>query len=283
MTHTLKTGLVLAACLGCLTTSFAMDKSTYEASDGDCEAAKVVYTYKPDSLFEVHTHVGYLSDITLRAGEKVTFIGGGDTKRWLIDQSNVGNVTHIYIKPLRSGIATNMIINTDQHSYRLYVVADDGNYTPIVEWEFPEDVSFKKLVDHPLPYKNKAEKDFLDMYTVKKGDTYVLKSINRNYKLKKHGKLTNDVFPTEIFDDGTRTYIHMPKSNKYDQPTLYRVNDRNKEELVNYRYRDGYFIADRVFTHARLRYSSESYVDIYPSDKNDLYQPVLQPGGGDMK
>ncbi len=32
-------------------------------------------------------------------------------------------------------------------------------------------------------------------------------------------------------DDSTRTYIHMPKTNKYNQPTFYRVNDKNKEEI----------------------------------------------------
>lgn len=269
-------GLLLAAVFCCcLTPAWAADKSTYVSSDGECVAAKVTYTYKPDSLFEVHTHMGYLTDITLRSGEKVTFIGGGDTKRWLIDQSSVGSVTHIYIKPLATGIATNLIINTDQHTYRLYIVSDMGNYTPIVEWDFPEDHAMKKMLDKPLPYRNKKEKEFLDMYAIKKGDQYILKSINRNYKIKKHGKLNQKVLPTEVFDDGVHTYIHMPKSNQYDQPTLYRVNDNNKEELVNYRYRDGYFIADRVFTKARLRYSSESWCDIMPADKNELYQPVL--------
>lgn len=275
MKHKLKKRLLATVCLCCLSSSMtmAMDKSTYETSNGNGIAAKVVYEYKPDSLFAVHTHVGYVSDITLRAGEKVTYIAGGDTKRWLIDQASVGNVTHIYIKPLKSGINTNMIINTDQRSYRLYVVSDDGDYTPILEWEFPEDNTFQKMVDHPLPYKDKAEKQFLDLYTVKKGNTYVLKDINRNYKIRKHGKLSPDVLPTEIFDDGTRTYIHMPPTNKYDQPTLYRVNERNKEELVNYRYRDGYFIADRVFTKARLRYTSSLYIDILPAKTNELHKP----------
>ena len=34
--------------------------------------------------------------------------------------------------------------------------------------------------------------------------------------------------------------------------------------LVNYRVRHGYIIADRVFDHARLKYSDREYVDILP-------------------
>ncbi len=44
------------------------------------------------------------------------------------------------MKTPKTGIVTNMIINTDQHSYRFPVVADDGDYPPIVEWEFPKDI-----------------------------------------------------------------------------------------------------------------------------------------------
>lgn len=35
------------------------------------------------------------------------------------------------------------------------------------------------------------------------------------------------------------------KTNKYDQLVLYRMNEKNKEALVNYRYRNSYFIYGR--------------------------------------
>ena len=58
--------------------------------------------------------------------------------------------------------------------------------------------------------------------------------------------------------------LGMPKSNKYDLPTRYLVEDGNKLSLVNYRVRGQYFIADRVFEKARLKYSSTRYIDIVP-------------------
>ena len=93
-------------------------------------------------------------------------------------------------------------------------------------------------------------------------------------------KADTALFPLKVFDDGTRTYIQMPKSNKYDLPVLYNVENIDKEKLtlVNYRIHGAYFIADRVFTHARLYYSSSVYVDLYPK-KEDSGLPKLLTGG----
>ena len=262
----MKRPLFAALLVCCLTSSaMAMDKSTYYVHDGVGDAAKVVYEYKPDSLFQVKAQMGCISDIELKAGEKINYIGAGDTKRWLIDRATVGGTEHIYIKPLAPGIETNMIINTDVRSYRFYLVSVAENYVPIVQFDFPDE-SFQKALAAPLPWKNKEEKLYFDIYTEKKGNSYVPKKINSRYKVKKHGKLDTSVLPLEIFDDDTRTYIHMPDSNKYDQRVLYNVQD-GKLTLVNYRVRGNYIIADRVFNNARLYYTSKTYVDITPSEQ----------------
>ena len=60
MKHTLlAAGLICCLC----TSAYAMDKSTYFTGDGDCTAAKVVYDYKPDSLFQVNAQMGFVSDV----------------------------------------------------------------------------------------------------------------------------------------------------------------------------------------------------------------------------
>ena len=103
----MKKTMVAAGLICCLCSSaYAMDKSTYFTGDGDCEAAKVVYDYKPDSLFQVNAQMGFVSDIQLKPGEKINYIGAGDTKRWLIDKATVGSAEHIYIG------------DTDQHDHQ---------------------------------------------------------------------------------------------------------------------------------------------------------------------
>ena len=264
--------ILAGALIAAISTGSAMaaDQELYNTWDGSQNASKITYEYKADSQYEVHTRMGYVTDIKLKPGESITYLAAGDTKRWLIDKAKVGNVTHVYIKPIAKNIMTNMIINSSTHSYRLLI--DEGdNYTPIIEFSFPlEDMA--KALTTPMKL-TKEQKEFNAIYTTKdaKGKR-VLKKINRNYEMKKHGKVEDDMLPVEIFDDGIRTAIKMPQSNKYDLPTLYLVDDENKLTLVNYRPRGDYFVADRVFRHARLKYSSKSWVDIKPKKAPEIQE-----------
>lgn len=242
--------------------SYAEDaQSLYNTWEGTKSAAKITYEYKPDSLFEVHTKLGYVTDIKLKPGETINYMAAGDTRRWQIDTSIVNGITHVYIKPMAKGIMTNMIINSSSHSYRLLI--DEGNdLSAIIEFSFLKEDMQKSLLK-PFPL-TKKQKNFNEIYTTKKDGHLKLKKMNRHYQIKKHGKFDDDVLPTEIFDDGTRTYFKMPQSNKYDFPTLYLVDDQNKLSLVNYRVRGKFFVADRVFSKARLQYSPRRWIDITP-------------------
>lgn len=248
--------------------SFA-DQPIYAVEDGKQVASKTVYAFKPDSLYEVHCRVGYITDIKLKPGEAVSYSLVGDTSRWMFDQTTVGGVTHIYIKPMAEGIQTNLIVNSPTRSYRFVISEGPEEYSPIIEFTF-EDEERKTMYSKPVELSPK-QKLFNEIYTTN-GEIEgrpILKKLNRRYEMKKHGKLDDDMLPTEVFDDGTRTYLKMPASNKYDLPTLYLVDEGNKLTLVNYRVRDAYFVADRVFSKARLKYSAKTYVDIIANeDKN---------------
>ena len=248
--------------------SFA-DQAIYAVEDGKQVASKTVYAFKPDSLYEVHCRVGYITDIKLKPGEAVSYSLVGDTSRWMFDQTTVGGVTHIYIKPMAEGIQTNLIVNSPTRSYRFVISEGPEEYSPIIEFTF-EDEERKAMYSKPVELSPK-QKLFNEIYTTN-GEIEgrpILKKLNRRYEMKKHGKLDDDMLPTEVFDDGTRTYLKMPASNKYDLPTLYLVDEGNKLTLVNYRVRDAYFVADRVFSKARLKYSAKTYVDIIANeDKN---------------
>lgn len=271
---TLRKGVFLVLALGLLGTTFsyAEDKPTYFPDDGTYKAAKVVWEYKPDSLYKVNTSQGFVTDIELKPGEQVTYIAAGDTVRWKVDQATVSGVTHIYIKPIRNNIETNMIINTSARSYRLYLVSDDTSiFSPIIQFSFQKEEMEAKLAK---PIKlTKEEKQFQDIYT-EKGPSGIrqVKKLNRAYTVKRHGKVPDDLYPSEIFDDGTRTYFKMPKTNKYDMPVLYNVDDAGKLSLVNYRMNGQYMIADKVFLRAKLVFSAKSNLEITANNAKDLYQ-----------
>lgn len=246
-------------------------QAVYNVNDGKQIATELQYDYYANSLYCINVKVGHVTDIILHEGEN--FIGaiGGDTKQWMIDKARVGNVTHIYIKPLVNSARTDIIINTDKRSYHFLITATDY-YNPIVSFNFPEEiVTQKKTEIKKLNKPTKEEKEFMTIFTESKNGEVVLKDMNYKYKIKANNKrLAEDICPKKVFDDGVRTYIEMPK-NRYDLPVLYNVDDMDDEKLtlVNYRIKGKYYIADRVFNHARLQYTSKLYVDIYPVEEGD--------------
>lgn len=245
-------------------------QAVYYTREGAKDAASLVYQYHPNSTYSVNTKMGFVTDIELHPGDTISYIAGGDTARWAIDTSTVSGTAHIYVKPLAKNIHTNLIVNTNRYSYRIGIYSTDTP-TTLVRWEYPDEIreAMKREMARPV-YKDKKEKTYLDTHTEAVNGMPVQKHLNYGYELKNHG-VAQATMPTEVFDDGTRTYIKIPAQNKYDFPTLYHVNDQNKLTLVNYRVVGSYLVADRVFSKARLTYTSKSYVEIRSSTKTTLH------------
>lgn len=225
----------------------------------------LVYPYKAGRLYSAKTQLGHITDIELRAGERIQNVLAGETKRWGIETAMVGRVPHVYVKPKAANISTNFIINTNQRSYRL-VLSSTDSYTPIIRWSYEKEIQ-KSHKTKRIKSSHATAVDaeiFMQWHEGK----LIPKVLNDAYRLQGSKRADRLLYPKRVFDDGTRTYIEMPKSNRYDLPVLYNVDDAEKKgklTLVNYRIRHGYFIADRVFQHARLYFSHRVYVDIYPA------------------
>lgn len=225
-------------------------KPVYVLDDAVKVGSRVTYKYLPDSQFHVNTKMGFITDIELKPGETITYIAGGDTSRWLIDKAVVANVQHVYIKPIEKDIKTNVIVNTNLHSYRLEVSSGD-NYDPLVTFDFDDNKSFggsgmslKELRANRLSVSGKK---------------------NFDYRIKAKKNADVSLMPAEIFDDGVKTYIRMPDDNKYDLPVIYSIDpwDGKTLSMVNYRRQGDYFVIDRVMEHGRLFYHQKFYIDFY--------------------
>lgn len=222
--------------------------STQDATQAAYSEADTTFFYSPGSLYKIYTKEGFVTDIQLQPGEEIQYVGGGDTVRWVIDQAQSGSgnnkTWHIYLKPMKNGLATNFIINTDKHSYQLQVEATDW-YTPIVKWTYPQEE--KTAFYRAQTVARKYEEENLGAIS--------LESLNFNYKIT-NGE-SCDWTPTEIFDDGTKTYIRMPEvMSKSNAPVLF-VKDGKNLALVNYRLKNGMYVVDRLFKEAELRNGSE--------------------------
>lgn len=239
----------------------------YSIEDAAWQESRLVYPYHDGSMYQVYTQLGHVTDIELHVGESIQNVMAGETSSWGIETAKVGGTAHVYIKPKAAGISTNFVINTDRRSYRL-MVASTEEYEPVVCWTYPADQQRKKARERELT--NRSDGMYPELFMKRYQGRMIPKAMNSSYRLEGSRRASKELFPLQIFDDGTRTYIEMPQNNKYDLPVLYNVDDAEKKgklTLVNYRMHGAYFIADRVFAHARLYYSHKVYVDIYPEDE----------------
>ena len=206
--------LVTTFAFVCATTPVFAQEAIYAVADGKLNASELTYDFYDDSLYCINVKVGHVTDIILHQGENFISAIGGDTKQWMIDKARVGNVTHIYIKPLVNSARTDIIINTDKRSYHFLVTATDY-YNPIVSFNFPEEIAAQKKAEiKKLNEPTKEEKEFMTIFTESKNGEVVLKDMNYKYKIKANNKrLAEDICPKKVFDDGVRTLLMISCSN----------------------------------------------------------------------
>ena len=185
---------------------------------GKKEAIKktsVVFNYSENSIYEVYSKPDYLTTLRLAPNEKVIFKAGGDTERWMIEEAVGGkeNRTYIYIKPLEEDIKTNINIVTDKHSYFINIESKNGEYNPLVEWQYPNE---RKILMNE--YEDNSEAI----------DTTDLMKLNYRYFWNKNSKLS----PVQVFDNGKKTFIVL-KANLQEMPAFYVKGLDNQLSLVN--------------------------------------------------
>ena len=217
--------------------------------DVNATGAEAGFAYAPSQIFTVWCKEGFLTDIRLQPGEELQYIGGGDTVRWMVDKAVSGNGAdrqwHVYLKPLRGSIETNIIINTDRRSYQLFAKTDGVGYNPMVAWVYPQDQLAQ--VNKELQRNTNAQRNMPN----RAGATP--ESLDFNYDIANVSGAENWT-PVAVYNDGQKTYLKMPAAMANDEaPALFVRDGRNGLMMVNYRIRKGVYIVDRLFQQAELR------------------------------
>jgi P-type conjugative transfer protein TrbG len=232
-----------------ITTVTSEDVSPAEYTQNALEAANqqaaVVFDYVPNEIYKVYSAPGYLTDIRLQSGEEITYIGGGDTVRWILDKGVVGSgyhkENHLYIKPLRKQLSTNIIINTTLHSYQIEIKSGSV-YNPIVSWTYPKEQS------------TEMQSNF---GAIKDEKMMTLDPANLNFSYKINNKSATFA-PEQVFDDGRKTFLKMKKEmNTMNAPAFFVKNKHNDSVLANYRVMGNYYVIDRLFEKATLLVGTE--------------------------
>lgn len=216
------------------------------AQDGFINAMQV-YPWSEGALYQVYTAPGQVTDLALQEGEQLVGPGpvaAGDTVRWIIGDTISGEGAsmrvHILVKPTRSDLTTNLVINTNYRTYYLELHSGSGAWMASVSWRYPQD----ELI--ALRSKNR---DIAASAPVASGVD--ISSLNFGYVIEGDEPAWR---PVRAFDDGAKVFIEFPLSIAHgEMPPLFVMGPAGGAELVNYRVTEQHIVVDQLFAAAELR------------------------------
>ena len=205
------------------------------------------FAWSDGGLYQVYAAPGRVTDIVLEAGEQLAGpgpIAAGDTARWIIGDTESGGGdrrrVHVLIKPTLSGLATNLVINTDRRTYYLELRASQTTYMASVAWTYPKDA---------LIALAKSPAATVAPEPVAVGPA--ISALGFDYRISGDRVAWR---PQQVFDDGAKVYLVFPADVASNElPPLFLLDQSGRAELVNYRLDGRRMIVDRLFARAELR------------------------------
>jgi P-type conjugative transfer protein TrbG len=222
-------------------------KASQTPDRSDYFNAIVQYAYEPGTLYQVYAEPLRITDIALEPGEKI--LGqpaSGDVVRWLLalgkSMDHGAERWHVYLKPTRPDLETNLAINTDRRSYLLELHSYADTYMAAIVWHYPED-DLARLQEQASELAGQEKTS---------APVTNLESLNFGYAIEvTKGKPSWT--PLQAFDDGRRTFIRFPAAMVLrEAPALFVLRD-SQTQLVNYRVKNDTYVVDRLVDSAELR------------------------------
>jgi type IV secretion system protein TrbG len=222
----------------------ANDVARVEPRRGGYFNAVQVFPYSPGALYQIYASPGQITDIALEPGEQLTGSGplaAGDTVRWIVGDTQSGNGdtrrVHIMVKPTRTAIETNLVVNTDRRTYLMELRSREKPYMPSIAWFYPEDRIGRPKALPLTPFIPEMDQ---------RRYRYSIEGDNPPWR------------PVNAYDDGRKVYIEFSRGTAQgEMPPLFVIGQDGKPELVNYRAYRNVLIVDRLFAAAELRLGGE--------------------------
>ena len=207
-----------------------------------------VWPFTDGALYQVYAAPGRVTVISLQPGEELVTVAAGDTVRWIVGDTSSGAGdalrVNVLVKPIRSGLKTNLVITTSRRTYLIELTSTDKAWMASVSWEYPKD-QMLALQRQDRAAQAAAPVD-VGLSLEKIRFRYAISGSNPPWK------------PLRAFDDGEKVYIQFPPGIAQGElPPLFVIGAQGDGQLVNYRFRSPYYIVDRLFGAAELRLGAD--------------------------
>ncbi|KAB2903525.1 MAG: P-type conjugative transfer protein TrbG [Burkholderiaceae bacterium] len=203
-----------------------------------------VWPFTDGALYQVYAAVGRVTVIALQPGEELVTVAAGDTVRWIVGDTSSGSGdalrVNVMVKPIRSGLKTNLVITTSRRTYLLELTSTEKTWMASASWEYPKDKMLALQRQAQAASAVAPVDSGLSLEKIR--FRYAVSGGNPPWK------------PLRAFDDGEKVYIQFPPGIAQGElPPLFVIGAQGDGQLVNYRFRSPYYIVDRLFGAAELR------------------------------
>ena len=219
-----------------------------------------VWPYSDGALYQLYTSPGRVTVVSLQPGEELVSFSAGDTVRWIVGDTLSGagasQRVNLLVKPIRSGLRTNLVISTSKRTYLLELTSTEKAWMASASWEYPKDQSLALQRQSQIAEAKTPVAEGLSLEQLR--FRYDISGDKPSWR------------PVRAFDDGEHVYIQFPaRIAQGELPPLFVVGPEGDGQLVNYRFRAPYYIVDRLFGMAELRLGAKQ-AQVVRIARNDL-------------
>ena len=203
-----------------------------------------VWPFTDGALYQVYASPGRVTVVSLQPGEELVTVAAGDTVRWIVGDTSSGGGAdlrvNVLVKPIRSGLKTNLVITTSRRTYLLELTSTERAWMAAVAWDYPKDRMLALQRQAQAAQATTPVDTGLSLDKIR--FRYAVSGSNPPWK------------PLRAFDDGEKVYIQFPPGIAQGElPPLFVIGAQGDGQLVNYRFRSPYYVVDRLFGAAELR------------------------------
>ena len=197
----------------------------------------------------------HVTVIQFMKGSKPFNVAIGSPGLWTYTQAMAGDVPELLIKPVYAGLHTNLVVTAtgpqgQALTYNLTLVSDKSQFVPMVGFYYPDEIQQTWQVQAQTADGQQAR---VAQQTVAELPNLNVADLDFDWRIQCGGggwfssSQCGDIRPVRVFDDGAHTYIQMPQGIDHrGVPSILAQNLDGKPAIINWRYRDGYFIVDGV-------------------------------------
>lgn len=178
-------------------------------------------------------------DVELERGEVVNEIVVGDSARWMVEAGSAGEHTHLFIKPIDSGLESSAVITTDRRVYHLRLISKKTEHIPYIGFVYHDAIQRTAQQQKKQAEKNKEWASTTDA----DGRNVDLAKLNFSYEISGNTAWK----PERVYDDGLKTYIQLPHIVTSGEMPVLLVRKGDTDVLVNYRVQESTMMVDGLF------------------------------------